>query len=161
MGKKVEIPKYDFQSGTLQEGTGNIFKLPGKSVLIIEGIFGLHPIFLDALSGVPCFKVLTTPFSGVRIDNLHIIPERKLRLLRTVARCAARNQNLGKVLQKFSSVAAAEEANVLAFRQTADAVFDSALHYELGVIKSATLGSLIVAEKALKKKGDASQDELA
>jgi uridine kinase len=166
MGKQVEIPRYDFKTGTLKEDTGNILQLPQKSVLIIEGVFGLHPIFLDALSGVPCFKILTTPASGVRLDNLHIIPERKLRLLRSVARGANQRTEapalLANVLKKFPAVAMGEQANMFAFAKSADAVFDSALHYELGVLKTVTLGSLMVAEKSFERGMDSSPEaELA
>merc|ERR1712232_1197759 len=106
-GSAVELPKFCFKTGTIQEKSGKVMQLAPKSVLIIEGIFGLHPTFLSAFSDVSMLKVLIGPFSGARLGNLHVVPERKLRLLRRIGRdVRSRGVDATRVLHKFSSVSA-------------------------------------------------------
>jgi len=131
-GKPVELPRFSFKDGTIIEETGNVMQLPAKAVLIIEGIFGLHPTFLDAFGEVSVFKVLIGPWSGARLGSLHVVPERKLRLLRRIGRdVRSRGVDAARVIHKFTSVSAGEIANIFPFAGNADVIFDSALHYEL------------------------------
>ena len=119
-GKAVELPKFCFKTGTIEEKTGNILQLPKQAVLIIEGIFGLHPKFLSAFGNVSLFKVLIGPWSGARLGNLCVMPERKFRLLRRIGRdVRSRGVDAARVMQKFSSVAAGEQLNIFPFAESA------------------------------------------
>mmetsp|Transcript_42259 Transcript_42259/g.75729 ORF Transcript_42259/g.75729 Transcript_42259/m.75729 type:complete len:292 (+) Transcript_42259:1-876(+) len=136
-GKPVELPKFCFKTGTIQEKTGNILKLPDSAVLIIEGIFGLHPKFLEAFEGVSLFKVLIGPWSGARLGNLCLVPERKFRLLRRIGRdVRSRGVDAARVMHKFTSVSAGEQLNIFPYAGSADVIFDSTLHYELPALKA-------------------------
>jgi len=136
-GKPVELPKFCFKTGTIQEKTGNILQLPKQAVLIIEGIFGLHPTFLEAFGNVSLFKVLIGPWSGARLGNLCLVPERKFRLLRRIGRdVRSRGVDAARVMQKFSSVSAGEQLNIFPYAQNADVIFDSTLHYELPALRA-------------------------
>jgi len=136
-GKPVELPKFCFKTGTIQEKTGNVMQLPAKAVLIIEGIFGLHPRFLSAFGDVSLFKVLIGPWSGARLGSLHVVPERKLRLLRRIGRdVRSRGVDAARVMHKFTSVSAGEIANIFPYAESADVIFDSALHYEIPALKA-------------------------
>ena len=70
---RVELPKFDFKTGTYTDMSGRFVQLDKDSVLIIEGIFGLHPIFQSALQ-IPCFKILIGPWSGQQVGNLYVVP---------------------------------------------------------------------------------------
>lgn len=136
-GKAVELPRFCFKTGTIQEQTGNILQLPKQAVLIIEGIFGLHPKFLSAFGNVSLFKVLIGPWSGARLGNLCIMPERKFRLLRRIGRdVRTRGVDAARVMHKFSSVAAGEQMNIFPFAASADVIFDSTLHYEIPALRA-------------------------
>lgn len=136
-GKAVELPKFCFKTGTIQEKTGNILQLPKQAVLIIEGIFGLHPKFLSAFGNVSLFKVLIGPWSGARLGNLCVMPERKFRLLRRIGRdVRTRGVDAARVMHKFSSVAAGEQMNIFPFAASADVIFDSTLHYEIPALRA-------------------------
>eukprot|EP00439_Symbiodinium_sp_Y106_P065807 s4570_g10.t1 len=136
-GNPVELPKFCFKTGTIQEQTGNIFKLPKSAVLIIEGIFGLHPKFLAAFEDVSLFKVLIGPWSGSRLGNLCLVPERKFRLLRRIGRdVRSRGVDAARVMHKFTSVSAGEQLNIFPYAGKADVIFDSTLHYELSALKA-------------------------
>ncbi|CAE7596520.1 udkA, partial [Symbiodinium necroappetens] len=127
-GNPVELPKFCFKTGTIQEKTGNILKLPKSAVLIIEGIFGLHPKFLAAFEDVSLFKVLIGPWSGSRLGNLCLVPERKFRLLRRIGR-DVRSRGV-------DAVSAGEQLNIFPYAGKADVIFDSTLHYELPALKA-------------------------
>ncbi|CAK9038749.1 unnamed protein product [Durusdinium trenchii] len=136
-GKPVELPKFCFKTGTIQEKTGNVLQLPKQAVLVIEGIFGLHPKFLAAFGNVSLFKVLIGPWSGARLGNLCIMPERKFRLLRRIGRdVRSRGVDAARVMQKFTSVSAGEQLNIFPFAQSADVIFDSTLHYEIPALRA-------------------------
>jgi len=136
-GKPVELPKFCFKTGTVQEKTGNILQLPKQAVLIIEGIFGLHPKFLSAFGNVSLFKVLIGPWSGARLGNLCLMPERKFRLLRRIGRdVRTRGVDAARVMHKFSSVSAGEQLNIFPFAASADVIFDSTLHYEIPALRA-------------------------
>eukprot|EP00931_Biecheleriopsis_adriatica_P102030 TRINITY_DN77061_c0_g1_i1.p1 TRINITY_DN77061_c0_g1~~TRINITY_DN77061_c0_g1_i1.p1 ORF type:complete len:606 (+),score=137.02 TRINITY_DN77061_c0_g1_i1:126-1820(+) len=136
-GRAVELPKFSFKDGTIQENTGHIMQLPARSVLIVEGIFGLHPKFLTAFENVALFKVLIGPWSGARLSSLHVVPERKLRLLRRIGRdVRSRGVDAARVMHKFTSVSVGERANIFPHAGSADIIFDSALHYELPALKA-------------------------
>jgi len=136
-GKPVELPRFCFKTGTVQEKTGRVLQLPEKVVLIIEGIFGLHPTFLSAFGDVALFKVLIGPWSGARLGNLHVMPERKLRLLRRIGRdVRSRGVDAARVMHKFTSVSVGEATNIFPYAGSADVIFDSALHYELPSLRA-------------------------
>jgi len=135
-GKAVELPKFDFKTGTINESTGHMLQLASKAVLIVEGIFGLHPQFLSAFQHVSLFKVLIGPWSGAQLSSLHVVPERKLRLLRRIGRdVRSRGVDAARVMHKFASVSKGEVANIFPYAGSADIIFDSALHYELPALK--------------------------
>jgi len=136
-GKPVELPRFCFKTGTVQEKTGRVLQRPEKVVLIIEGIFGLHPTFLSAFGDVALFKVLIGPWSGARLGNLHVMPERKLRLLRRIGRdVRSRGVDAARVMHKFTSVSVGEATNIFPYAGSADVIFDSALHYELPSLRA-------------------------
>merc|ERR1711920_1199864 len=131
-GARVELPKFCFKTGTVNENSGQYLQLNGRAVLIVEGIFGLHPVFLSAFEEVSLYRVLIGPWSGARLGGLHIVPERKLRLLRRIGRdVRSRGVDAARVMHKFSSVAVGDALNIFQYAHNADIVFDSALHYEL------------------------------
>merc|ERR1712050_311939 len=77
------------------------------------------------------------PWSAARLGGLHIVPERKLRLLRRIGRdVRSRGVDAARVMHKFSSVAAGEALNIFPYAASADVVFDSALHYELPALRA-------------------------
>jgi uridine kinase len=136
-GTRIELPKFCFKTGTNNDKSGKHMQLQSGGVLVVEGIFGLHPTFLSAFSDVALFKVLIGPWSGARLGGLHIVPERKLRLLRRIGRdVAKRGVDAEKVIQRYASVVSGENLNIFPYAADANVVFDSALHYELPALRS-------------------------
>jgi len=134
-GDIVDLPHFNFKDGTSCAASGRLVSLPVGGILMLEGIFGLHPKFLRQVDA-GFFRVLIGPWSGVHIGDLFVIPERMLRLLRRIGRDTAhRGVTATQVVHKFSSVSNGERINIFEHASQADAVFDSALFYELSALK--------------------------
>lgn len=134
-GKTVELPSFNFKTGT-REYRGNYKTLGPEDVLVIEGIHGLNDATSYALPNDSKYKIYISALTSINIDEHNRIPTTDGRLLRRMVRDArTRGSSAQRTLQMWGSVRRGEEENIFPFQEGADAMFNSALIYELAVLK--------------------------
>lgn len=134
-GKTVELPSYNFKTGR-REYRGNVKTLGPEDILVIEGIHGLNHKTAYALPDESKYKIYISALTSLNVDGHNRIPTTDGRLLRRMVRDArTRGAGAKQTIQMWPSVRRGEEAYIFPFQESADAMFNSALIYELAVIK--------------------------
>ena len=134
-GERVELPSFNFKIGK-REYRGNYRQLGEDDILVIEGIHGLNEKMSYALPEESKYKIYISALTTLNIDGHNRIPTTDGRLLRRMVRDArTRGSSAQRTLQMWSSVRRGEEENIFPFQEGADAMFNSALIYELAVLK--------------------------
>jgi uridine kinase len=134
-GERVELPSFNFKIGK-REYQGNYKQLGPDDILVIEGIHGLNDKMSYALPKESKFKIYISALTTLNIDGHNRIPTTDGRLLRRMVRDArTRGMDARKTIQMWPSVRRGEEENIFPFQEDADAMFNSALIYELAVLK--------------------------
>ncbi len=135
-GKTVQIPTYNFISGK-REYKGNTLSLGEKDVLVVEGIHGLNEAFSYRIPKENKFKIYISALTQLNIDEHNRIPTTDGRLLRRIVRDQRTRGYLAKdTIAIWKSVRRGEEQYIFPFQESADVMFNSALIYELAVLKS-------------------------
>ena len=134
-GKEIEIPKYDFKNGC-RTFTGNRLKLQEKDILILEGIHALNPEMTSAVDNARIFRVYASALTSLNIDENNNMSTSDSRLLRRMVRD---NRTRGIVpeetIVRWNSVRRGENRNIFPFQENADALFNSALIFEIPLLK--------------------------
>ncbi len=134
-GREVVLPAYNFMTGE-REYRGRKIRIKADQPLIIEGIHGLNERLTQAIDKERKVKIYISALTQLSIDNHNRIPTTDTRLIRRIVRDSQfRNNNAGKTLQIWPSVRRGEERNIFPFQEEADIMFNSALIYELAVLK--------------------------
>ena len=134
-GEAVELPSFNFKTGT-REYKGNVKKLGAEDVLVIEGIHGLNDKMSYSLPGESKYKIYISALTSINIDAHNRIPTTDGRLLRRMVRDArTRGASAKRTIEMWPSVRRGEEENIFPFQESADAMFNSVLLYELAVLK--------------------------
>lgn len=134
-GKTVELPTFNFKTGK-REFKGNFKTLGKDDILVIEGIHGLNDKMSYALPSESKFKIYISALTTLNVDEHNRIPTTDGRLLRRMVRDArTRGTSAQGTISMWQSVRKGEEENIFPFQETADATFNSALIYELSVLK--------------------------
>ncbi|RKD31549.1 nucleoside kinase [Thermohalobacter berrensis] len=134
-GVEVELPKYNFLKGK-REYTGNVIKLDKNQPIIIEGIHGLNDKLTREIPQNNKFKIYVSALTQLNIDSHNRIPTTDTRLIRRIVRDSKyRGHDALKTLSLWESVRRGEENNIFPFQEKADVMFNSALVYELAVLK--------------------------
>ncbi len=134
-GEKVELPTFNFKIGK-REYHGNVLQLAADDILVIEGIHGLNDKMSYALPQESKFKIYISALTTLNVDNHNRIPTTDGRLLRRMVRDArTRGSSAQRTIQMWPSVRRGEEENIFPYQEGADAMFNSALIYELAVLK--------------------------
>ena len=134
-GDMVEMPTFNFKTGK-REYKGNTLRLGAEDILVIEGIHGLNAKTSYALPEESKYKIYISALTSLNIDAHNRIPTTDVRLLRRMVRDArTRGSNAKRTIQMWGSVRRGEEQNIFPFQESADAMFNSALIYELAVLK--------------------------
>lgn len=134
-GERVELPSFNFKIGK-REYRGNYKQLGADDILVIEGIHGLNEKMSYALPEESKYKIYISALTTLNIDGHNRIPTTDGRLLRRMVRDArTRGSSAQRTLQMWTSVRRGEEENIFPFQEGADAMFNSALIYELAVLK--------------------------
>lgn len=135
-GKEVELPGFDFRLGKRQY-TGNRLQLGEKDVLVIEGIHALNDQLSSSLPRENKFKIYISALTQLNIDEHNRIPTTDGRLLRRIIRDArTRGTSAKNTIAMWPSVRRGEEHYIFPNQEEADVMFNSALIYELAVLKS-------------------------
>jgi uridine kinase len=134
-GETVEMPTFNFKIGQ-REYQGDTMKLGPEDILVIEGIHGLNPKMSYALPEESKYKVYVSALTSINVDAHNRIATTDGRLLRRLVRDAkTRGADAKRTIQMWSNVRKGEENNIFPFQEEADAIFNSALIYELAVLK--------------------------
>lgn len=134
-GKTVELPTYNFKTGK-REYRGNFKKLGPDDILVIEGIHGLNDKLSHCLPKENKFKIYISALTQLNIDEHNRIPTTDGRLIRRMIRDArTRGIAARDTIGMWSSVRRGEEQYIFPFQEEADAMFNSAMIYELAVLK--------------------------
>ena len=134
-GESVEIPRYDFITGTRQ-WHDNPLKLDENSLLIVEGIHGLNPALTPIVPDSRKFKIYVSCFTSVALDNVSRIATSDNRLLRRLTRdYRTRGSDALATLSRWESVRRGEEKHIFPYQENADVMFNSSLFYEISVLR--------------------------
>jgi uridine kinase len=134
-GKEVEIPKYDFASGS-RVFVGNKLHLEEKDILIMEGIHALNPEMTSAVDNSRIFRLYASALTSLNIDENVNLSTSDNRLLRRMVRDnRVRNTTPEDTLLRWNSVRRGETKNIFPYQENADALFNSALIFELPMLK--------------------------
>jgi len=134
-GEEVEMPRFNFQTGE-RIFKGDFFKMKKDQILIIEGIHGLNPGLIPMIEPEETFKIFISALTQISVDEQTYVPTTDNRLLRRMIRDAKyRGYSATKTIQRWPSVRRGEEKHIFPFQENADIIFNSALVYELAVLK--------------------------
>lgn len=134
-GEQVELPYYNFKKGE-REYKGDFLKLGKEDILVIEGIHCLNDRLSYSLPRESKFKIYISALTQLNIDEHNRIPTADGRLLRRMIRDArTRGTSARDTIRMWPSVRKGEEENIFPYQEEADAMFNSALIYELAVLK--------------------------
>lgn len=134
-GKSVELPTFNFKTGK-REYNGRTVKLGPDDILVIEGIHGLNEKMSHSLPAESKYKIYISALTCLNVDEHNRIPTTDGRLLRRMVRDArTRGASAQKTIEMWASVRRGEEKYIFPFQEQADAMFNSALVYELAVLK--------------------------
>ena len=134
-GDEVELPRYNFQKGK-SEWSGKRLKLKGNEVLVVEGIHALNPELTADIPNEQVFRVYASALTTILLDNHNYIPTTDNRLLRRIIRDHKyRGVSAQETIRRWPSVRKGENRWIFPFQENADAMFNSAMLFELAVIK--------------------------
>lgn len=134
-GEEVELPTFNFKTGK-REYKGNKKKLGKEDILVIEGIHGLNDLLSHSLPRKNKFKIYISALTQLNIDEHNRIPTTDGRLIRRIVRDArTRGASAEKTILMWPSVRRGEEDNIFPYQEECDVMFNSALLYELAVLK--------------------------
>ncbi len=134
-GERVEMPTFNFKIGK-REYHGNYKQLGPDDILVLEGIHGLNDKMSYALPKESKYKIYISALTNINVDGHNRIPTTDGRLLRRMVRDArTRGADARRTIEMWPSVRRGEEENIFPFQEDADAMFNSALIYELAVLK--------------------------
>lgn len=134
-GESVEIPRYDFITGTRQWHEKPL-QLDERSILIMEGIHGLNPRLTPSLDADMTFKIYLSCFTSVAMDNTTRIHTTDNRLLRRITRdYRTRGNNAYDTIARWQSVRRGEDRHIFPYQENADVMINTSLFYEIGVLR--------------------------
>ena len=134
-GGEVELPKFNFSSG-MRESSGIKFRLEDNMILILEGIHALNPELTPNIPAENKYKIYVSALTTILLDKHNYIPTTDNRLLRRIIRDSKyRGSSAESTIARWPSVRAGEEKWIFPYQENADAMFNSALLFELAVIK--------------------------
>lgn len=135
-GEEVELPMYDFQSGKSKK-SGNKLEMNDNNVLVVEGIHALNPELTAHIPQEQIFRVYASALTTILLDNHNYIPTTDNRLLRRIIRdYKYRGVSAQETIHRWPSVRAGENKWIFPFQENADAMLNTAMLYELAVIKT-------------------------
>jgi len=142
-GKEVEIPKYNFRDGR-REQHGTKFQISKDQIIILEGIHGLNDILTPSIKRKNKYKIYVSALTQLNLDNLNRISTSDTRIIRRIVRDTFfRGYDAEQTIKRWDSIRAGERKFVFSFQEEADVMFNSALVYELGVLKRIAIPELM------------------
>ena len=135
-GEEVELPRYNFATGK-SEMSGKKLKLKENEILVIEGIHALNPELTSNIPQRQIFRLYASALTTIMLDDHNYVSTTDNRLIRRMVRDHKyRNTSAEQTLARWASVRRGEDKWIFPFQENADAVFNTALLFELAVLKS-------------------------
>ncbi len=133
-GKKVQLPRFNFKTGVKERG--NTVQLGPDHIIIVEGIHGMNPQLVPSIPQDHTFRIYISALTQLNIDRHNRVPTTDTRLLRRIVRDATyRGYTAEETLDRWESVRRGEKRYIFPYQEHADTMFNSALVYELSVLK--------------------------
>ena len=134
-GETIELPKFNFTVGR-KFPSGKKLRLGPGSILIVEGIHGMNPDLVPHIEPANTFKIFLSALTQISIDDQNHISTTDNRMIRRMIRDSKyRNYSAQDTIRRWPSVRAGEDKNIFPYQENADVMFNSALIYELAVLK--------------------------
>lgn len=134
-GEKVQLPRFNFATGS-RTMDGAQLQLVERSILIVEGIHGLNPALTPHIEDHLKFKIYASALTTLSLDDMSVISTTDNRLLRRIVRDSKyRSRTAYETLKGWQSVRHGEDRNIFPFQEQADAMFNTALFFELSILK--------------------------
>lgn len=134
-GDAIELPKFDFATGQ-KFPLGKKLQMGPESILIVEGIHGMNPGLIPHIKPENTFKIFLSALTQISIDDQNHISTTDNRMIRRMIRDSKyRNYLAAETIRRWPSVRAGEDKNIFPYQENADVMFNSALIYELAVLK--------------------------
>ncbi len=134
-GEEVQLPKYNFKTGRSE--TGDVVQLRKEQLIILEGIHGLNPNLLPSIHADQTFRIYISCLTQLNLDRHNRISTTDSRLLRRIVRDAReRGYTALQTISRWESVRNGEKTHIFPYQENADAMFNSALVYELSALKA-------------------------
>lgn len=141
-GEEVELPRYDFKTGK-SVASGHALRLERDDVLVVEGIHGLNPALTPRITADQKFRIYVSALTQLTIDDHNRIPTTDTRLIRRIVRDHKyRGYSALDTIRRWPSVIRGEARNIFPYQEQADVIFNTALLYELAVLKAFARRSL-------------------
>jgi uridine kinase len=135
-GEEIELPRYDFPTGKSVK-SGKKLRLNEGEVLVVEGIHALNPELMEGVPQEQIYRVYASALTTLLLDNHNYIPTTDNRLLRRIIRDHKyRNVSAQETIRRWPSVRRGENKWIFPYQENADQMFNSAMLFELAVIKS-------------------------
>ncbi len=135
-GKEVQLPRYNFIQGK-SEMSDKVLKMEENNVLVIEGIHALNPMLTSKIDDKHIFRLYASALTSILLDEHNYIPTTDNRLLRRIVRDAkTRGCDARETIRRWPSVREGEHKWIFPYQENADAVFNSAMLFELAVLKN-------------------------
>ena len=135
-GKEVELPRFDFPSGK-RVFEGRKLRIGDEDIIVMEGLHALNPLISEMVPDDKKYRIYVSALTTIQLDDHNHIPTQDVRLLRRILRdYKYRGYSARDTIRRLPSVTAGEEKWIMPFQELADATFNSALLYELGVIRA-------------------------
>ncbi len=133
-GEMVQLPHFNFITG--QREPGKTVKIDTDQVIIIEGIHGLNPRLVSALPSDRTYRIFVSALTQLNLDRHNRVPTTDTRLIRRITRDArTRGYSAQDTIARWESVRRGEKRHIFPYQENADVMFNSALVYELAVLK--------------------------
>lgn len=134
-GERVQLPSYDFHTGT--SGVGETVQLRAGQIIILEGIHGLNPKLVPNIPAKYTFRIYVSALTQLNLDRHNRVSTTDTRLIRRIVRDAhSRGYTAQETISRWDSVRRGEELYIFPYQNQADAMFNSALAYELSALKT-------------------------
>lgn len=156
-GEEVELPRYNFTTGK-SEMSGKKMKMRENDILVIEGIHALNPELTAQLPQEQIYRIYASALTTITMDTHNYIPTTDNRLLRRIIRdLKYRNSPAQATLHRWPSVRAGEDKWIFPFQENADAIFNTAMLFELAVIKNQAAAALEQVPENCEEYAEASR----
>ncbi|MCU4165120.1 nucleoside kinase [Carboxylicivirga caseinilyticus] len=154
-GNEVEIPKFSFEKGE-RYYDGEKLQMGDDNILIVEGIHGLNPQLTHLIPNESKFKIYVSALTSINIDNQNLIHTTDNRLIRRIVRdYKYRKYSAQDTISRWPSVRRGEDLHIFPYQEEADVMFNTALLYELSVLKPLAESILLEVQPNQKEYSEA------